>query len=291
MGVEELLKFNPAEEHYALSHAYVPEQIPALMTAISHATPFLIEGYLGFAKDNWLIFVGYPLAARFDETHCERIIVHILELHHPDYLWFIGPRIPSLLLKSCHNRQSDQYLRLELSQWKIKPSLRREVNQADKSLIVEYAHIFSDEHQSLVDELMQREKLPPLVAELYRAMPDYIDRCNTALVLNARDRHGKLAAFFVIECAAEGFDTYVLGCHSKANYVPHASDFLFAEMIANAQKRGKTSINLGLGVNAGIRRFKMKWGGTPYLKYEFCECYYGPPQPLLILEALLEEKF
>jgi len=29
----------------------------------------------------------------------------------------------------------------------------------------------------------------------------------------------------------------------------------------------KKSLNLGLGVNAGIRRFKEKWGGTPFLKY------------------------
>jgi hypothetical protein len=142
-----------------------------------------------------------------------------------------------------------------------------------------------------VDELMRREKLPQMIAELYRAMPAYVSQSKTALMMNARDIRGKLTAYFVIELAADRFDTYLLGCHSKINYEPHASDLLFAEMIAHAKKRGKTKINLGLGVNEGIRRFKMKWGGMPYLKYEFCECYYGPHKQVSILDSLLGEIF
>jgi hypothetical protein len=118
-------------------------------------------------------------------------------------------------------------------------------------------------------------------------MPDYIAGCESALVLNARNSRGNLSAFFVVECAAERFDTYVLGCYSKKHYIPHASDLLFAEMIDHARERGKSEINLGLGVNAGIRRFKTKWGGLPYLNYEFCECYYGLPEQLSVLEMML----
>ena len=29
----------------------------------------------------------------------------------------------------------------------------------------------------------------------------------------------------------------------------------------------KKAVNLGLGINSGIRRFKEKWGGAPFLKY------------------------
>ncbi|MBN1454416.1 MAG: hypothetical protein JW963_25590 [Anaerolineales bacterium] len=282
--------FDPSRERYALSRAYVPEHIPALMATVSRAAPFLIEDYLGYAKDNWVIFVGYPLETPFDPALCDERIARALELHHPEYLWFIGPGIPPSLTKPGRSRQSDQYLRLDLAGWKIKSSLQRGVNQAAKALTVEHAREFTREHRSLVDELARRAELPPLVAELYRSIPDYVAGCETALVLNARDAKGKLSAFFVIECAAERFDTYVLGCYSKVHYIPHASDLLFAEMVAYARERGKSEINLGLGVNAGIRRFKTKWGGVPYLKYEFCECYYGPPKQLSVLEMLLKEK-
>jgi hypothetical protein len=42
-------------------------------------------------------------------------------------------------------------------------------------------------------------------------------------------------------------------------------------MMALTREHGKSIIDLGLGVNEGIRRFKEKWGGIPFLKYEFCE--------------------
>jgi hypothetical protein len=289
MSTDEPFPFDPSDESYALARAYVPEHIPGLMATVSRATPFLLDGYLGYTKDNWLIFVGYPLEGGFDPVHCDERIARAREIHKPEYMWFIGPEIPTSLADSCRARQSDQHLRLDLTEWKIKSSLRREVNQAAKSLTVEDTREFTSDHQELVDELMKRVELPPLVAGLYVSLPEYTAGCETSLLLNACDTHGKLTAFFVVECAAKRFDTYVLGCHSKANYIPHASDLLFSEMIAHARERGKSEINLGLGVNRGIRRFKTKWGGQPYLAYEFCECHYGPPKQLSVLDALFGE--
>ena len=39
-------------------------------------------------------------------------------------------------------------------------------------------------------------------------------------------------------------------------------------MVNIAQSSGKSAINLGLGINPGIRRFKAKWGGVPFLSCE-----------------------
>jgi len=78
----------------------------------------------------------------------------------------------------------------------------------------------------------------------------------------------------------------VIGCHSKKNYVPHASDLLFFEMLTLAKEYGKNYINLGLGVNEGIRRFKEKWGGVPFLRYEFCEYRIRYSATMRFLRAL-----
>ncbi len=281
---------NPINERFALAHACVPEQIPSLMAAISHAEPFFIEDHLCLAKDDWLIFIGYPLQAPFIASACDKLIKQVRDQHNSDYFWFIGPEIPPSLAKSCRVRQSDQYLRLDISQSIIPSALQCKVDQAARTLTIERTRAFTREHEQLAKELESREDLPLMIKELYRSMPDYIAQCKTAQVLNARSRHGTLAAFFIVETAAEQFDAYVLGCHSKKNYIPHASDLLFADMIDSARDRGKQSINLGLGVNEGIRRFKAKWGGRPYLHYEFCECYYGPPAPISLLGALLDGK-
>ena len=50
---------------------------------------------------------------------------------------------------------------------------------------------------------------------------------------------------------------------SPQNPVPGVSDLLFKEMAGLAWERGRKTLNLGLGINQGIRRFKGKWGGYP----------------------------
>jgi hypothetical protein len=276
----------PEDEEYVLMAAYVPEHIVSLMVLISKGEPFLIEDHLIFVKDNWLILVGYPLDGNFFQERCERILKQAVGTFRPEYLWFIGPEIPASLLDSCKEKQTDQYYRLDLEQTKPKPSLQRTADKASKELTVERSHSISKEHETLIAEFLKREKLPPRVRELYRAMPDYVAHSSSSCVLNARDKRGKLCAFFVVELAAKKFSTYVLGSHSKKHYVPHASDLLFLEMIKLTREHGKNIINLGLGVNQGIRRFKEKWGGVPFLSYEFCERFYGYTRTVSLIKTL-----
>jgi hypothetical protein len=276
----------PEEEAYILEKAYVPEHIVSLMVLISKGDPFFIEDHLGLVKDNWLILVGYPLDQRFSQRRSEKIIERVLEMFRPEILWFIGPEIPSSLLNTCQERERDQYYRLDLEKVKVKASLKREVDKASQELTVERGRSFSKEHEALVSELLKREKLPTRVRELYRAMPDFVGHSSTATVLNARDKKERLCAFYVVDLAARGFTTYVLGTHSKRNYVPHASDLLFFKMMALTREHGKSIIDLGLGVNEGIRRFKEKWGGIPFLNYEFCEYRRGSAKFASVMRIL-----
>ena len=277
----------PAEEAYVLTRAYVPEHIVSLMTLISKGDPFLIEDHLGFVKDNWLILVGYPLGGNFSQERCERILKQAVDTFRPEYLWFIGPDIPPSLLDSCKERQTDQYYTFDIEKTILRSSLQRAADKASEKLIIEKGRSISKEHQALISELLNREKLPDRVRELYRAMPEYVGRSSSAWTIDARDLTGKLCAFSVIELGAKNFSAYILGSHSKKRYVPHASDLLFLEMINLTREHGKNTINLGLGVNEGIRRFKEKWGGTPFLTYEFCESFYGTTRRVSLIESLM----
>jgi hypothetical protein len=277
----------PAEEAYALDKAYVPEHIVSLMVAISEAESFLIEDHLSFAKDNWLIVVGYPLDQKFSQDRCDEIVRINLERFRPETLWFIGPQVPASLSDSCTERGSDQYYQLDLDQMRVKTSLRNAAEKAGRTLSVERVKEFSGKNERLVSELLEREELPPRIKGLYQAMPRYVAHSASAWVLNAWDQQRGLSAFFVVELAAKHFVTYMLGSHSKKHYVPHASDLLFLEMINLTQESGKNTIHLGLGVNEGIRRFKEKWGGIPYLNYEFCEVSRGPTRAVSLVRTLL----
>lgn len=270
---QNVLPFGPEQEAYALARAYVPEHIPSLMAGISGATPLLVRDFLCFTTETSLIFVGYPLEAGFTAERCTAAVEEARAALHPRVLWFIGPGIPPGLLAQCRDRQSDHYYRLDLPAT-IKPAARRAVRAAAGSLEVTVSSTFGPEHQALTEELLARQAIPPVVAALYRAMPEFIGKTTSAVVLEAREKAGALAAYYVVEEAAPAFDAYVLGAYSRRNYVPYASDLLFATMIERAESRGKPALDLGLGVNEGIRRFKEKWSGVPQLPYESCECRF-----------------
>ena len=81
-------------------------------------------------------------------------------------------------------------------------------------------------------------------------------------------RRGKeLAAFNIVDLGSANYAFYLFSFRSHKIKVPGASDLLFHEMVKLAHAAGKKAVNLGLGVNAGIRRFKEKWGGAPFLNY------------------------
>jgi hypothetical protein len=281
--------FTPEDEQYALQHACVPEQVVSLMRAISGAQPLRLENFLGYAKDDWLIFVGYPLEGEFSLADCTRSIQQASRLCTPRRLFFIGPQPPAEAPGNCIQRQSDFYYRLDLDTFALRSRQRHSLASAAALQVTQEAE-FTPQHQALVAEFMQRQALPPLVAALYQAMPQYLGHAPGACLLSARDAAGQLAALYVIDQAAPTFDAYLLGCYSLAHRLAHASDLLFYEMIQRARRAGKTSLQLGLGVNEGIRRFKEKWGGVACLPYEYGEYDLAPPLALAFLDTWMEGK-
>ncbi len=145
------------DEEYILTRAYVPEHIVSLMVSLSKGEPFLVEDHLIFAKDNWLILVGYPLDGMFLQERCEKVLKQTVETFRPEYLWFIGSEIPPSLIDTCKERQTDRYYRFEIRQTKVKPSLQRTVEKASKELIVERTHSTSKEHKELIAELLKEK--------------------------------------------------------------------------------------------------------------------------------------
>lgn len=277
------------QEESILRQAYIPEHIPRLMVGISRGEPFLLEEYLCLAKDDWLIFIGYPLETAFEEDKFLAALERARRKFRPLSTSFIAPALPQAWVSNTRNRESDDYYRLGLESAEIGKNMRRIVEKASRTLIVEQSRSLSAEHEALTREFLGRAQLPPRIRELYLRMPDYVAHSGTSIALSARDLEGRLAAFFIIESGAARFAVYVVGCFSRNNYVPHASDVLFHEMIRLAKENGKEYIHLGLGVNEGLRRFKAKWGGIPFLPYHFAEWGKAPQGPISWLRSLQQK--
>jgi len=259
-----------AEEKEILALAYVPEHVVELMTLVSGGELFLVEDYLCCRTGDLLVVVGYPLKGEFHVKAFETLLERLIRDFRPRSVLFIAPEIPGSLAKACVEHESDSYYRRDLDDAPIPRRLLRIVEKAGEHARVERAHHLGPDHRRLADEFVERVDPPPRVRALLFSMWQYVAQSDGSLVLNAWSSQDELAAFYVLDLTARSFSTYVIGCHSKRHYVKWASDLLFYEMIQVSMESGKSYIHLGLGVNEGIRRFKQKWGGAPFLAYEMC---------------------
>ena len=277
---------SPEEEKYIFNRAYLPEHVLNLMIPVSEGDPSLTNGYLYFSKDNWMIFIGYPLGCGFTTQGLEDALNSAIKRHAPSKIWLIAPELPVSVSESCISRQSDLYYRLDIGGLEVRRDLMRAVRKAARGLRVIRGKNVSKEHEQLISEFIERERPQTMIKNLFFSMSRYVSASESSVVLSAFDDRGCLTAFYVVDSGSAVFATYVIGCYSKKNYAPHASDLLFFEMINLAKESGKSYINLGLGVNKGIRNFKEKWGGVPFMGYEFCE-YKPSGRRINIISELL----
>lgn len=271
------------EENYILAHAYVPEHVVGLITSLSAGEPFLIDDHFCCRKDDWIIFIGYPLQDRFDPDNFESVLEKIKRKFQPERISLIAPALSNRLVLNCRERDSDYYYTLDTRNPVIRSPVKRNLRKAARRLTVECAAHMGDAHQGLMHEFVRQIDPPVRLKNLLFKMPQYVGAAPHSFVLNAWCPNDALAAFYVVDFAAEDFANYVIGCYSKKNYVLGASDLLLMELIKISEEYGKRYIHLGLGVNHGIRRFKEKWGARPSRNYEMCELTIKKP---LIREAI-----
>jgi hypothetical protein len=274
------------EEAYILEHAYVPEHCISLMTLVSGGEPFLIDDYFICHKDNWIILIGYPLEDDFNTKNFETVLSKVRKKFRPDYISLVAPEMPSSLAADSQESESDVYFTLQTQQTVIRSPVKRNLKKARQNLRVESSSSMQEDHQELMAEFIERAQPSDRVKRLLFKMPEFVVRADNAFVLNAWDKIDKLAAFYVVDFEARQFSNYIIGCHSRANYVLGASDLLLFELINMSLEFNKDYIHLGLAVNAGIRRFKEKWGGLPSRRYEMCELAFQKPSILNAIFAL-----
>ena len=129
-------------------------------------------------------------------------------------------------------------------------------------------HISEDgkEHKKLIKSFLSDHDLTKAQKHIFKHISHYLKRSPSACLLEAR-KEDSLAAFAIVDTGSADYAFYLFNIRSNRLNIPGASDLLFHEMVGLAQSEQKKAINLGLGVNSGIQRFKEKWGGAPFLSY------------------------
>jgi len=272
------------EQAYILEHAYVPEHCIRLITCVSGSEPFLVDDFFVCHKNSWVILIGYPLDDRFTTKKLEAVVAKIRKKFNPDLISLIAPELPPSIASTCQESETDVYYTLQTQKPVIRNALKRNLKKARQNLRVESSRHMQEAHRALMQEFIERAKPTERVKRLLFKMPEFVTGTDQAFVLNAWDSENNLCAFYVVDIEARRFSNYIIGCHSKKNYILGASDLLLFELINLSLEYDRHYIHLGLGVNTGVRRFKEKWGGVPTRRYEMGELVFKKPS---IFEAIL----
>jgi hypothetical protein len=272
------------EQAYILEHAYVPEHCISLITRVSGGEPFLVDDFFVCLKGSGIILIGYPLDDRFTTRKLEAAVSKIRKRFSPARISMIAPELPPSFASTRRETESDVYYTLQTQKTVIRSGLKRNLRKARQRLRIESSPQMQEAHREAMQEFIERVQPPERVRRLLLKMPQFVAGTDQAFVLNAWDAHHNLCAFYVIDIEARPFSNYIIGCHSKKHYILGASDLLLFELINLSREYDKHYIHLGLGVNAGVRRFKEKWGGVPIRRYEICELVLKKQS---ILESIL----
>jgi hypothetical protein len=252
-------------------HAYIPEHLPDYVEAISNAKPHLIENHLCFIRNNHLIFIGYSLNG--DNRDSAQAYAAACNRFQPSTAAIIAPKLWSIA-DSFEEQPADIYYRLDLPLGLIAPGVAYMIRRAEKDLTICNGK-FGKEHKKLIKGFVSGHALSAPQQYIFKHIHHYLKRSKTGRLLEAR-KNGLLAAFTIVDLGSADFAFYLFNFRSNKVHVPGASDLLLREMVNLAQSEAKKSINLGLGINTGIRRFKEKWGGVPFLPYASALVHRGP---------------
>ena len=253
---------NDRERQWIYDHAYLPEHLPDYVAAVSGAEPFLHRNYLYFCGKKHLIFNGYPLKPDSDPP--ARIYDFVCQRFQPTTAAVIADVI-WLPVEQYEPQPTDRYYRLDLPLTPIDASVAYMLRRAQSDLQVTRGS-FGKEHKKIIKTFIAGHRFNRQQKYLFKQIPQYLKATDRAVLFEAR-REKDLVAFNIVDLGSADYAFYLFSFRSGKINVPGASDLLFQEMVKLAHTTGKKAVNLGLGVNAGIRRFKEKWGGVPFLNY------------------------
>lgn len=250
------------ERQIIYQHAYLPEHLTDYVEAVSGAKPFLIEQFLCFHRHRHVVFIGYPLGD--EKADIQKAYTAACRKFEPSTVALICGE--SWTPEEDHQKQpADMYYRLKLPHEDVRADVAYMVRRAAKELAFRKGK-FSIEHRKLIKAFMRSQDLTKEQRHIFKHIPEYLKRSPGAHLLEVR-KENTLVAFTVVDTGAADYAFYMFNFRSSKAHVPGASDLLFHEMVKLAENERKKAINLGLGVHAGIRRFKEKWGGVPFLAY------------------------
>ncbi len=251
----------------------VPEQSELLMESLSGGHAFYVDDFLFLSrdksekalKDNWIMAIGYPLKNEFSIERFETAIEKAKSKYLASTFLAIAPEFSEKRQKNIVDK--DKYFNLS-AHAQVPKKLERHLKKVKNLIHIEVSTTFTQAHRALWIEFLGRSPMTARVRSLYANIPHALEEKKADLrLINAYDNEKNLVACMLMDFSLEKCVSYILGAHSRKNYIPHASDYILEYTLELARQELKDTIFLGLGVNEGIQKFKEKWNAQVSVDY------------------------
>lgn len=244
--------------------AVVPEQVTDYVTAVAGSRPRLFDTCIGYVSKNQIVLIGYPLHDPLDKEALENGVALALAVPGLQTLSVIATEAPKAAPPDAAII-ADSFFSLPLPAPQPGPKLANLLRRASRELTLIQERSLAKDHLALVAHYLNRLELAEGSRHIFKNLSQYVRNSQSSLVFSVRRTDGRLAAFSIGEFASKHTAMFMFCFRDPAIAPPGSADLTLSGLINEAQKRGHTRLNLGLGVNDGIRFFKRKWGAAPFL--------------------------
>ena len=263
--------------------AVTPDQLLPYVRAVSGLESRLCGGLALHHGGGQAVLVAYPPAKPDDMGAVDAAVAEALALPGLERLTVIAAARPAAAPEHAESTEDAYWslpLPLAVPAGRPGQKLRNLLRRAARETSIEQsggAGVWMAEHAALAEAFIRRKgaEIDEGSRYIFRKLGDYLAAAPEARLFSARDAAGRL-----LGCAIGDYSSFSTAFYMFAFRSPEAppgtADALLAAIAAEGASRGHTVLNLGLGMGAGVRFFKKKWGATPFLP---CVETSWSPQP------------
>ncbi|MFP4455624.1 MAG: hypothetical protein ACOCPS_06335 [Desulfonatronovibrio sp.] len=269
------------------SGPYVPEHIPEYFCAFSDSDPFQDKDIVYYLHSGTAHIIAYPLTP---DPYIQGIESHVVQLAaklKPSIIKVISPAGLNMSGYKCKSYENDFYFCLELNKITRHAKLRNMLRRASQSVYISKIDNFTREHLRGLQSFIKKKNFDREKTMFFHRLPDYLCQSDRSLLVEARLRKDRsLSGFSVFQSGPGPYGFYLFNItNADSGKIPGINDLLLEQAVKEMKIQGRQYMNMGLGVNPGIEKFKSKWGAVRFLPY-----YYQEFEPAFSWKSFFKRK-
>ncbi len=253
---------------YLQAQAVTLDQLLSYVSAVSTVQSELLGDYLIHKQEGYYVFVGYNIENPSDTSKLDSTIAQLFQNEEVREITVLAPIKPSCA--PAHATSVEDYYYFINFPFALSQKVKNMLSRAHQHVYITKKNgheAWSSEHQELMLSSITRKGLDANQSRIMQSIEKYILTSPDCELFSAYDKN----THSLLACALGDFSSFSTAFYSFAfrresmNNIPGVADALLYALLNEAEERGYSRCNLGLGINKGIQFFKTKWGAVPEL--------------------------